>query len=243
MPSVDDLDDPLTLLDAEAPVDGVLPVRRDLVVVLAGVLFVLALRLLRLREDVRGHAIDELLLELVDHPDQVGPERCEPRQLRHREGDVLLVRCQRCRLELPAVRGVCVVDCDQDQVVLVRLVVQWQGDLHRCRQLAARRDAGDVPLLGRGLVVLERRRDRTLGRFGLELGRYCCPAGGDVGAGVVLADDPRVLGGNRLCRRGITSEDTGSVVELVSDDNHDHEGDDAQGPEKRAALFARTRMV
>ena len=207
VPSVDDLDDSLVLLDAEAPVDGVLPVGRDLVVVLAGVLLVLALRLLRLCEDIRGHAVDELLLQFVHHPDQVGPERREPRQLGHREGDVLFVWRQRCRLELPAVRGVRVVDGHQDEVVLAGLVIQRQRDLHRRRQLAARCDAGDVPLFGRCLVVLERRCDRVLGRLSLEHSGDGGATGRDGRAGVVLSDDLGLVGRDRLRGRLVVRED------------------------------------
>lgn len=205
---VDHFEYTLAVFDAEAPEDGVLVVGRDLVVVATGTGLVLTARGLGFGENVGRHAVEELLLELVDHPDQVGPEGREPRQLGHREGDVLLVRGQCAILVCPTIRGVRVVDGDQDQVVAGGLVVQGQRDLHRRRQLAARRDAGDVPLLGRSLVVLERRRDRALCRFGLELGRYCRSAGGDVGAGVVLADDPGVLGGNRLGRRLLACEDT-----------------------------------
>lgn len=137
---------------------------------------------------------------------------------------------------LPTVRGVRVVDSDEDQVVLVGLVVQGQRDLHRRRQLAARLDAGDVPLVVRGLVVLERRHDRVLGRFGLECGRYCRATGRDGRAGVVLADDLGGLGRNRYRLGGVACEDTGSVVELVAqqDSHSDHEGhydcDDAVAP-------------
>lgn len=205
---VDHLEHTLPAFDAEAPEDGVFPVGRDPVAVLERLVLVLTLGLLGLGEDVGRHTVEELLFELIDHVGQIRPERREPRQLGHREGDVLLICGQRATLVRPAIRGVRVVDGDQDQVVVGGLVVQGQCDLHRRRQLAARRDAGDVPLVVRSLVVLERRRDRVLGRFGLECTRNGRAARGDVGAGVVLADGLRLVGGDRLCGRLLVGEDT-----------------------------------